>query len=93
MRATADERTIIFAEYISATGATVRGTAARFGVSKSTVHKYITERLHGLDPALYDSVKGILQANKAQRHLRGGAATKRKYLLLRETEKTDGNSQ
>lgn len=86
----ADEKTKIFAEYISDTGATVRGTAARFGVSKSTVHKYITERLLRLDPALHARVRDILQSNKAQRHIRGGDATRRKYQLLRESENTAG---
>ncbi len=87
LKSTADERTIIFAEYIINTGATVRATAARYNVSKSTVHKYITERLRKLDPALHAGVKAVLERNKAQRHLRGGNATRRKYLLLRETEK------
>ena len=83
---TADERTMIFAGYIAETGATVRSTAARFGVSKSTVHKYITERLQRLDPALHARVKDILQCNKAQRHIRGGDATRRKYMMLRQAE-------
>ena len=83
LRSTADERTIIFADYIIRTGCTVRSAAARFGVSKSTVHKYITERLIRLDPALHTEVKLILEHNKAQRHLRGGAATREKYLSLR----------
>ena len=87
LKSTADERTIIFAEYIISTGATVRSAAARYCVSKSTVHKYITERLRQIDPALHAEVKSVLERNKAQRHLRGGDATRRKYLLLRETEK------
>jgi len=87
LRATADERTIIFADYIIQTGSTVRSVAARFGVSKSTVHKYLTERLQLLDTARHTEVKAILEHNKAQRHLRGGAATRRKYLLRRESVK------
>jgi len=87
LKATAEERTIILAEYIISTGSTVRSAAARYGVSKSTVHKYITERLQQLDPSLHAEVREVLERNKAQRHLRGGAATRRKYLLLRETEK------
>ena len=87
LKATADERTIIYAEYIIATGSTVRTAAARYGVSKSTVHKYITERLRQLDPSMYDEVKAVMEHHKEQRHLRGGDATRRKYQLLRETEK------
>ena len=85
LKATADERTIIYAEYIIATGSTVRTAAARYGVSKSTVHKYITERLRQLDPSMYDEVKAVMEHHKEQRHLRGGDATRRKYQLLRET--------
>lgn len=86
LKTTADQRAIAFAEYITGTGATVRCAAARFGVSKSTVHKYITERLLRLDPALHAEVKYVLEHNKAQRHLRGGAATRKKYLSLRGEE-------
>ncbi len=74
-----DERAIIIAEYVSATGATVRSAAQHFGVSKSTVHKDLTERLKHLDFELYMRVSAILAHNRAQRHLRGGEATKRKY--------------
>ncbi|MBE6760408.1 MAG: stage III sporulation protein D [Ruminococcaceae bacterium] len=85
LRSTADERTIIFADYIIRTGCTVRSAAARFGVSKSTVHKYLTERLPLLDAARHTEVKAVLEHNKAQRHLRGGAATRQKYLQRRES--------
>ncbi len=74
-----DERAIIIAEYVSATGATVRAAAKNFGVSKSTVHKDLTERLKHIDFELYTKVVNILALNRAQRHLRGGEATKRKY--------------
>ena len=67
------------AEYMLAHDATVRAAAAKFGVSKSTVHKDLTERLRGRSPALYAAVRDLLDRNKAERHLRGGAATKRKY--------------
>ncbi len=67
------------AEYMLAHDATVRAAAAQFGVSKSTVHKDLTERLRGRSPALYAAVRVLLDRNKAERHLRGGAATKRKY--------------
>jgi len=60
--------------------ATVRETAKKFGISKSTVHKDITDRVEKIDPDLALSVRKILEINKAERHLRGGMATKRKYM-------------
>ena len=78
-----DERVCDIAEYVAATGATVRETAKLFGVSKSTVHKDLTERLKTLAPQLYEVVKNVLSKNRAERHIRGGRATKLKY----ETEK------
>ena len=66
-------------EYIAATGCTVRACAARCGVSKSTVHKDVTERLPAIDPALTERVKAVLDRNLSERHLRGGDATRRKY--------------
>ncbi len=74
-----EERAISFADYIIATGATVRRTAAHFNISKSTVHKDITERLPTVDPLLASQAKAVLQENKSERHLRGGLATKMKY--------------
>ncbi len=74
-----EERAVTLAQYIIESGATVRAAAARFGLSKSTVHKDISERLAQLRPALYEQAKAVLERNKAQRHLRGGAATRRKY--------------
>ncbi len=67
------------AVYLVENKATVRAAAARFGVSKSTVHKDLTERLPKLAPALYSQVRQLLDWNKAQRHIRGGLATRRKY--------------
>ena len=67
------------AEHIAATGDTVRGAGEKFGVSKSTVHKDVTERLRDIDAALYAKVKEILDINLSERHLRGGNATKEKY--------------
>ena len=64
--------------------ATVRAAAAQFGVSKSTVHKDLTERLPRLNPALFHQVKALLDQNKAERHIRGGLATKRKYTIIKE---------
>lgn len=73
------ERITKEADYIIETGATVRETAKRFGVSKSTVHKDVTERLAKIDECAYAQVKSVLENNLAERHLRGGMATKRKY--------------
>lgn len=72
------------AEYVVATGATVRASAKHFGISKSTVHKDLTERLKHTDNELYANVCAVLARNRAERHLRGGAATKRKYVDARE---------
>lgn len=75
-----EERVLELACYIIETGATVRSTASKFRVSKSTVHKDITERLHEINPGLAAEVKEVLENNKAERHIRGGLATKEKYL-------------
>ncbi len=68
------------ARYIVRSNATVRETAKRFGISKSTVHKDITERLQKIDPALAKEARKVLEINKSERHIRGGMATKAKYL-------------
>lgn len=73
------ERVITLAEYIIESKATVRSAAKKFGVSKSTVHKDISERLSRLNPKLSEKVREVLDENKAQRHIRGGIATKNKY--------------
>ena len=67
------------AEYIRATGATVRVCAKRLGVSKTTIHKDMRERLKEISPALYAQVSQVLAKNKAERHIRGGEATREKY--------------
>ena len=67
------------AEYIRATGATVRVCGKRFGVSKTTIHKDMRERLKEISPALYEEVARVLAKNKAERHIRGGEATREKY--------------
>lgn len=74
------ERAVRLGEYIAQTGATVRDTAGRFGLSKSTVHKDITERLRHINPGLAMQVRSILNINKSERHIRGGMATREKYL-------------
>ena len=79
MRTDIEERAVRLAEYITENRATVRAAAKKFGVSKSTVHKDITERLEAVDPALFAEVRQLLELNKAERHIRGGLATRRKY--------------
>lgn len=74
-----EDRVKSVAEYIAENGATVRCAAKKFGISKSTVHKDMTERLRYLEPSLYKEVRRILQHNKEERHIRGGIATRRKY--------------
>ena len=74
-----EERAINLAHYIIDTGDTVRGTAKKFGISKSTVHKDVSERLIHINNALAIDVRKILDENKAERHIRGGMATKLKY--------------
>ena len=74
-----EERACDLAVYIIENRATVRSAATQFGISKSTVHKDLTERLPRLDPALYKQVRQLLDINKAERHIRGGLATRRKY--------------
>ena len=74
-----EQRVLEIANYCLNNNATVRESAKRFGISKSTVHKDITERLPELNLELYEEVKKVLETNKAERHLRGGEATKQKY--------------
>ncbi len=83
MKGIVEERAVELGKYIIETNATVRNTAKKFGVSKSTVHMDVTSRLRTVDPALYNEVKKILEINKAQRHIRGGLATKIKYEKMR----------
>ncbi len=80
-----DDRSEILARYIINTGDTVRGAAAHFGLSKSTVHKDVSKRLKSVNPPLYAAVSEVLAKNKAERHLRGGAATKIMYLNRKNT--------
>jgi len=79
MREEYGERAVILGEYILDTGATVRAAAKVFKISKSTVHKDVTERLERDNPQLYRQVKEVLEKNKQERHIRGGLATRRKY--------------
>ena len=79
MADTIEERACELAVYIIQTGATVRAAAGHFGISKSTVHKDLSQRLPQYNRILYSQVRQVLEENKAQRHIRGGMATKRKY--------------
>ena len=84
MNKASEERAVTLGKYIVNTGATVRVCAKKYGVSKSTVHKDVSDRLKFVDPALYSDVKAILEKNKAERHIRGGIATKNKYKKMRK---------
>ncbi|MBE6928934.1 MAG: stage III sporulation protein D [Ruminococcaceae bacterium] len=79
MRWNAAERCVELGQYIVENKETVRAAAKHFGISKSSVHKDVTEKLREVDRILYNEVKRVLEENKSQRHLRGGMATKRKY--------------
>ena len=81
---TQQERCEALAEYMINHNATVRQAAREYAVSKSTVHKDITVRLRHINPKLYQAVKDVLEKNKSERHLRGGEATRQKYLSSRE---------
>ena len=74
-----EERAVRLAQYIIENRTTVRAAAQKFGISKSTVHKDISERLPQFNRVLYQQVKEVLEVNKAQRHIRGGIATRKKY--------------
>ena len=79
MKAYIEERVLGIANYILETGATVRSAAGKFKISKSTVHKDVTERLSELNPALARQVRQVLQKNMEERHIRGGEATRKRY--------------
>jgi putative DeoR family transcriptional regulator (stage III sporulation protein D) len=74
-----EERAVEIARYIVEEKSTVRAAAWKFGISKSTVHKDVTERLPDIKPDLAENVREVLEKNKAERHIRGGEATKAKY--------------
>ncbi len=78
-----EERAIEMAQYIIEHNATVRQTAKQFGISKSTVHKDCSERIQFINPALAKEVRKVLDVNKSERHIRGGMATREKYLHQR----------
>ena len=87
MKTYIEERAVEVAKFMITTNATVRETAKKFGISKSTVHKDITDRVERIDPELAKSVRAVLEVNKAERHIRGGLATREKYLHHKNTGK------
>ena len=84
MKGYIEERAVDIANFIVEQNATVRQTAKQFGISKSTVHKDVTERLLHINPALAAKARQVLDINKSERHIRGGLATKEKYIHLHE---------
>lgn len=84
MKGLPEERAVQLAHYIIENNATVRQTAKKFNISKSTVHKDVSERLRAINDVLYNEVKRVLEQNKSERHIRGGLATKTKYERLRK---------
>lgn len=84
MNGNVEKRCIEIGKYIRDTGATVRQAGSVFGISKSTVHIDVTKRLYEIDRILFEEVNKVLQENKAERHIRGGNATKKKYQDLKK---------
>ena len=82
MKIQQEGRAVMLGRYITENKTTVRAAANYFGISKSTVHKDVSERLRTEDPELYARVKDILEINKQERHIRGGLAAKRKYAAM-----------
>mgnify|MGYP003427424338 CR=1 FL=1 len=89
MKGIVEERAAMLGEYIIESKATVRKAAKKFGISKSTVHKDVSQRLRKVNPALYREVRQILETNKSERHIRGGMATKNKYLLKKQAQERE----
>ncbi len=92
MRTPPEQRAVILGQYIAENKSTVRAAAKKFGISKSTVHKDVSERLKKENATLYRQVKDILELNKKERHIRGGLATKRKYEIIAQNKKTHRQS-
>ncbi len=88
----AARRCLEMGKYLAGTGDTVRGTARRFGISKSLAHRELTVRLRALDRALYERVRGQLQYHKAIRHLLGGEATRRRF-MAEKAEKVEAEKK
>lgn len=86
-------RVIQLADHVIATGDTVRSAAEKFGISKSTVHKDLSDRLFYIDRAKYTKVRSVLDKNLSERHIRGGIATKRKYRLKKQRARTENTNE
>ncbi|MBQ7964989.1 MAG: sporulation transcriptional regulator SpoIIID [Ruminococcus sp.] len=86
MKDNVEERAVQLGEYIAKNNATVRLTAKKYNVSKSTVHKDVSERLKTINMSLYKQVRQVLDKNKQERHIRGGKATKEKYRKIAQSE-------
>ena len=82
------DRCETIAKYVLDSNSTIRAAAKHFGISKSTVHKDLAYKLKTINPSLYARVKNVLEQNKSERHLRGGEATKRKYMAAKESIKS-----
>lgn len=80
------DRCVLLATYLVDNNSTVRAVAAHFGISKSTVHKDVTQTLKKINKPLYYKVQQILAVNKQERHLRGGEATRKKYNMIKESQ-------
>lgn len=87
MKEKPEQRAVTLGRYITENHATVRSAAQEFGISKSTVHKDVSDRLRKEDPKLFEEVRAILEINKRERHIRGGMATRQKYQKLAEQKK------
>ena len=92
VRSYIEERAVVVAKYILEKNTTVRQTAKTFGVSKSTIHKDVTERLEEINPSLAIEVKRVLEKNKSERHIRGGKATKMKYKVENLKDQVENES-
>ena len=86
-------RVIQLADHVIATGDTVRAAAEKFGISKSTVHKDLSDRLFYIDRAKYAKVRSVLDKNLSERHIRGGIATNRKYRLKKQRARTENTNE
>lgn len=84
MKGLPEERAVTLAQYIIEHNATVRQAAKAFDISKSTVHKDVSERMRQLSPTLYEQCRAVLETNKSERHIRGGLATRAKYARIKK---------
>ena len=89
---TAKERCIILGTYLVENNLTVRAVAQKFGISKSTVHKDVTQTLKRTNIKLYEEVKNVLEKNKQERHIRGGEATRKKYIVQKIVDNQSPNN-